>query len=311
MFYDSVRRLLGSGRKRRGADPSADSRLEERLAQLRLEHLEFDPLRLAPPERLILDSHDHTRTSLPALAPGIAPATVTKTAVQPVAETGRTLASDESANLPEGSIAISTAPLGAGVAPGSTIFLSMSRSSTNAASCSASVVEGSSPVPPSRTITLSTLAVEPATLSAGPDEGSCFRLGTADLTESVFLPILGAIGRMPVPLDPQETSVSATMTGLAVRPAARDSDAVASDVPLTAAAVLDGDSCSRFVARSWPPAAGSRGGPLCHLAGLNCFGDALSRAPGDQAHPKTLVITVTPPLKTGTPSHPSSSTRSE
>jgi hypothetical protein len=294
-----------------GGASADESRLEERLTRLRLEHLEIDPLPLAPPERLILGSHDQTRASPPALAPGITPGEVTKPAVELAAVTGPTLASDVSVDLPEGSVALSTAPLGAAVMPGFTLFLSTSPSRTIADAGSVSVVEVSSPAPPSRMITLSTLAMEPVILGAGRDEGSCFQLETANLTENVLLPILGAIGGIPVPLDPQETSVSATITGLPIGPEARGSDAAASDVPLTATAVLDADSCSRFMARSWLPAAGFGAGPLCHLAGLNGFGDALSRAPGDQAPPRTLVITVTPALKTGAPSNPSSSTRSE
>jgi hypothetical protein len=311
MFYDSVRRLLGSGPKRRGADPSADSRLEERLARLRLEHREFDPLSLAPPERRLLDSRDQTRASFPVLTPASTPANVTKTAVQLAAVTGPTLASVVSEDVPEGSIALNTAPLGTGVTPGFTLLISTSRSPTIAAAGSVSVIDGSNPVPSNRTITLSTLAEESAAFSAGRDEGSCVRLAAANLTEDVLLPILGAIGGTPAPLDPHETSGTATTTARSIAPPARDGCAMASDLPLTAAAILDGDSCSRFVARSWLPAAGFEGGPLFHLAGLNGFSGALSHAPGDQALPRTVVITVTPPLPTSTPSHPSSSTRSE
>jgi hypothetical protein len=311
MFYDAVRRLLDSGWKRRGSASSGDTRLEERLTRLRLERLEFDPLRLAPPERLILGREDHARASLPALAPAITTANETKTAVGLAAVTEPTLASVVSGDLAVGSIPLNTAPLGTGVTPRFTLLISTSRSPTIAAAGSVSVIDGSNPAPPNRTITLSTLAVEPGTLSAGRDEGSCVRLIAANLTEDDLLPILGAIGGTPVPLDRQETSATATITARSIAPPALDGCAMASDLPLTAAAILDGDSCSRFVARSWLPAAGFEGGPLFHLAGLNGFSGALSHAPGDQALPRTVVITVTPPLPTSTPYHTSSSTRSE
>jgi hypothetical protein len=195
--------------------------------------------------------------------------------------------------------------------PRFTLFISTSGSLTIAATGGASVIDGMNLAPPSPTMALSTLAVEPGTFSAGQGDHSHFWLGTANLTENPLPSSLGAARGMNGLLDPHETFTSATRPPLWVVSSAGDGGAMASDPTVTATALPDGDSSSCFVTREQLLETEFPGGASFHLAGLDGFTNAPANTPGDQVRPRTVVITVTPPLRTSVSPGPSSSSKSE